>query len=149
MSYIYFTRIIVFLLGSTLQWEKAYWATVATQLGEQAHRHSTGCAVCPVALTAYRTVALIVRRVVARAFNSVLWMVCAATFVFYAVTGYKFRPMSANPCVQAAQNAPLLRHCGQLSLQTAAVLARPFYLPHRAHSPVPIRCVRCFRISGI
>ncbi len=38
MSYIYFTRIIVFLLGSSLTWEHAYWATVATQSGEQARR---------------------------------------------------------------------------------------------------------------
>jgi hypothetical protein len=36
VSYIYFTRIIVFLLGSTLPWEQAYWSTVATQGGEQA-----------------------------------------------------------------------------------------------------------------
>jgi hypothetical protein len=52
VSYIYFTRIIVFLLGSTLPWRQAWLSTVATQ---------------------------------------------AATFLFYAVTAVKFRPMAANP----------------------------------------------------
>ena len=32
VSYIYFTRIIVFLLGSTLPWRQAWATTVATQV---------------------------------------------------------------------------------------------------------------------
>ena len=40
--------------------------------------------------------------------SSVLLMLFTATFLFYAVTGYKFRPMSANPCVYIVQARALL-----------------------------------------
>lgn len=58
VSYIYFTRIIVFLLGSTLPFRWAWISTAATQ---------------------------------------------GATLLFYAVTGYKFRPMRSNPYLRVSQ----------------------------------------------
>lgn len=51
VSYIFFTRFIVFMLSATWTWQNTYWTTIATQ---------------------------------------------SATFLFYAVTGYKFRPTSGS-----------------------------------------------------
>ena len=62
-------------------------------------------------------------------------------YVFYAVTGYKFRPMSANPCVRAAQNEPLLRHCGQPFANSRGACDHSATL---CTHPLPTRCVRCF-----
>ena len=112
----------MFLLGSTLNWEHAYYATVATQSGEQTHAESTGYTCYTTSLPAASTVPL---HLDGRIFcgvcecvttSSVLLMLFAATFLFYAVTGYKFRPMSANPCVYIV-HARLRCYCTSFALR--------------------------------
>ena len=58
VCYIYFTRIIVFLLSSTLPFRLTWMSEAATQ---------------------------------------------GATLLFYVITGYKFRPMPANPYLRISQ----------------------------------------------
>ena len=87
VSYIYFTRIIVFLLGSTLPWRQAWATTVATQV-----RPTLPPPLCRGTLPFVRS------RIALCCDGQQL-----ATFLFYSVTAYKFRPMSANPYLRISQ----------------------------------------------
>ena len=53
VSYIYFTRIIVFLLGSGLPWRQAYLSTVATQAATFAFYAVTGVKFRPMRANPY------------------------------------------------------------------------------------------------
>ena len=87
VSYIYFTRIIVFLLGSTLPWRQAWATTVATQVRPTTLPPPLCRGTLP--LVRSRTHCTVDKQL--------------ATFLFYSVTAYKFRPMSANPYLRISQ----------------------------------------------
>ena len=123
VSYIYFTRIIVFLLGSTLPWRQAWATTVATQVRPPS--------LCRGTLPFVRTLPLVRSRIALCCDGQQL-----ATFLFYSVTAYKFRPMSANPYLRISQeDEEELRQLVRRSPTRPYPLEPSFFL-NLEHSPL-------------
>ena len=119
VSYIYFTRIIVFLLGSTLPWRQAWATTVATQVRPPA----------PSPPLCRGTLPLVCSRTHCTGQQ-------LATFLFYSVTAYKFRPMSANPYLRISQeDEEELRQLVRRSPTRPGPL-EPLILPLNCESPL-------------